>query len=124
MAEEDADKFVVTFSGSRPEYLKRIWDQRVRESGRYDWPSLPASETAEIETVDQAWERLVGELMPSEWLDLGGPETLYKLIRYLDPDEMHTIRGPYAVKGEAERNRLGTLLWRRLVLQREAARSR
>jgi hypothetical protein len=133
MAAEDAgareagrggDKVVVTFTASRPEYLKRIWAGRASETGRYEWQPLSASDTAEILTVDQAWVRLVGDLTPAEWLDLGGPEELRKLIRYLDPDELHNIRGPYAVKGGAERNRLGALLWRRLVLEREAARSR
>jgi hypothetical protein len=124
MGAESRGKPLVTFTASRPEYLKRVWDQRVRESGRYEWPAEPASETIDIQTVDQAWERLVGELTPLEWLDLGGPETLHKLIRYLDPDELHTIRGPYTVKKEKERTRLGILLWRRLVLEREAARSR
>jgi hypothetical protein len=119
-----ASKVLISLTASRPEYLRRVWERRVSESGRYEWPSLSSSETADIRTVDQAWERLVGQLTPSEWLDLGGPEELPKIIRYLDPDEMHNIRGPYAVKGDAERNRLGTLLWRRLVLEREAARSR
>jgi hypothetical protein len=119
-----ADKVLVTFTAGRPEYLKRIWERRVSETGRYEWQPLSASDTADIQTVDQAWERLVGELTPTEWLDLGGPQALRKIIRYLDPDELHNIRGPYAVKSVAERNRLGTLLWRRLALQREAARSR
>jgi hypothetical protein len=118
------DKVVVTFTATRPEYLRRIWERRVSETGRYEWQPLSAADTVGIETVDQAWERLVGELTPADWLDLGGPQALRKIIRYLDPDELHNIRGPYAVKGDAERDRLGTLLWRRLVLEREAARSR
>jgi hypothetical protein len=119
-----ADKVLVTFTASRPEYLKRIWERRVSETGRYEWQPLSASDTADIETVDQVWDLLVGELTPSEWLDLGGPQELRKIIRYLDPDELHNIRGPYTVKGDTERNRLGALLWRRLALEREAARSR
>jgi len=119
-----ANKVLISLTAGRPEYLRRVWERRVTESGRYEWPSLSASETSDIQTVDQAWERLVGELTPTEWVDLGGPQSLRKIIRYLDPDELHNIRGPYAVKSDAERNRLGALVWRRLALEREAARSR
>jgi hypothetical protein len=107
-----------------PEYLKRVCEQRRRDTGQDQWPSLSPWETAEIQTPEQAWVRLVGVLTPLEWLDLGGPDTLNRIVRYLDPSELRNIRGPYAVRVEAERDRLGILLWRHLILQREATRRR
>ena len=108
----------------RPEYLRRVYEQWERGNAESERHPLAVGGTADIKTPHEAWVNLVGDLAPGEWLDLGGPETLNRMIRYLDPSELQTVHGPYRVADEGERNRLAILLWRHLVVHREARRSR
>ena len=109
---------LVVLSAERPAYLKRVYRDRERTGATREQPSVIAGTAPDIQTPQEAWDRLVGELSPVEWLELDGPHTLERIVRYLDPSEFDHIRGPVVVPDEIERNRLAVLLWRQLALHR------
>jgi hypothetical protein len=110
---------LIVLYADRPAYLKQVYHDWERLSASAaEWPSLTAWGTPDVETPEEAWHRLIGELSPIEWLQLGGPHTLDRIISYLDPSEFDHIKGPYTVSDEIERRRLAILLWRHLVVYR------